>query len=256
MIPLKDQNPTSARPIVTIVLIAVCSVVFLFVQPHDGGVQDARFSFEHAAIPCEVVEGRPLAERDVIETVNGTDDSCDHGDEEGGEGTPAFPDKQPWLAVLYSMFLHGSVLHLAGNMLFLWIFGNNIEDTAGKVLYLAFYLASGVMATVAHIAIQASSTIPLVGASGAIAGVMGAYLVVFPNVRIRTAIVLGFFFLLRDVRSKWLLGFWFLSQFFINPGDGVAWMAHVGGFVFGILCGLVWRAIGPDRHVAPAPTWI
>src|SRR5207253_8078046 len=134
--------------------------------------------------------------------------------------------------ILYSMFLHGSLLHIAGNMLFLWIFGNNIEDKMGPVWYLVFYLAGGLVAAAAHIIVQPTSTVPVVGASGAIAAVMGAYLVLFPNAPIRTVFIF-FIFFLRDIRAKWLLIFWFISQFFISPGEGVAWVAHVGGFIFG-----------------------
>jgi membrane associated rhomboid family serine protease len=146
------------------------------------------------------------------------------------------------------MFLHGGWLHLGGNMLFLWVFGNNIEDRMGSGPYLGFYLLAGLAAAAAHIAVQPDSTVPVVGASGAVAGVMGAYLVLFPNVRIRS-LFFFFFILFRDVPAKWLLGFWFVSQFFINPADGVAWVAHVGGFAFGALVALVLRdRLRPQRE--------
>jgi membrane associated rhomboid family serine protease len=111
------------------------------------------------------------------------------------------------------------------------------------------------VATLAHVAIQPSSTVPMVGASGAIAGVMGAYLVMYPSVRIRTLIFFGFFFLFRDIPARWLLGFWFILQFFTSPNSGVAWMAHVGGFVFGVAIGLAWRALSrpPEPEVAREP---
>jgi membrane associated rhomboid family serine protease len=152
-----------------------------------------------------------------------------------------YPDKGIWLSVLYSMFLHGSLLHLGGNMLFLWVFGNNIEDRRGRATYIAFYLLAGVAATFAQVAADPDSTIPMIGASGAVAGVMGAYLVLYPNVKIRSLILLGFILLFRDISAKWLLGLWFVSQFFIGPNSGVAAMAHIGGFVVGLLAGLVWR---------------
>jgi membrane associated rhomboid family serine protease len=136
-------------------------------------------------------------------------------------------------------------------MLFLWVFGNNIEDTRRVVQYILFYVAAGVVATATHIALQPSSTVPLVGASGAIAGVMGAYLVLFPRVPIRTLIIF-FFIMFRDIEARWLLGLWFLSQFFVNPNAGVAWAAHVGGFVFGVLVGIAWR---PRRPRNPQPAW-
>jgi membrane associated rhomboid family serine protease len=149
------------------------------------------------------------------------------------------------------MFLHGSWLHIGGNMLFLWVFGNNIEDRMGPLPYLVFYLAAGVVATLAHVAVQPSSTVPLIGASGAVAGVMGAYLVLFPNVQIRSLLIF-ILVLFRDIPAKWLLGFWFVLQFFTNPAEGVAWVAHVGGFLFGIAAGLVWRStMPPERQRLP-----
>lgn len=241
MIPLKDYNPSRTTPVVTVVLIVACVFIFAFVQPRGRDIDESNFSYETAAIPCEVVQARPLSAEEVTETRREGDTEACTSDP---ESSPVFPRKSVYLAVLYSMFLHGSWLHLAGNMLFLWVFGNNIEDR-GKVVYLVFYLIAGLVATAAHVAVQPDSTVPLVGASGAIAGVMGAYLVLYPNVRIRSLIFIVFFVTFADVRAKWLLGAWFLLQFFTNPAEGVAWVAHVGGFVFGVLVGLVWRAVSP-----------
>ena len=240
MIPLKDENPTKGVPWVTIVLIAINVVIFVFVQrSYDRGLSQAEFTFEFAAIPCEVVSGRPLTRTEWTATLGGDEEACRLAAE--GRTSPArFPDKPVYLSVVYSMFLHGGWLHLGGNMLFLWVFGNNIEDRMGPGPYLGFYLLAGLAAAAAHIAVQPDSTVPVVGASGAVAGVMGAYLVLFPNVRIRS-LFFFFFILFRDVPAKWLLGFWFVSQFFINPADGVAWVAHVGGFAFGALVALVLR---------------
>ena len=254
MLPIRDENPTRGRPVVTLLLIAACIGIYFLVQPRGGSPQDQgnqiAFTFETAAIPCEVIRGRPLSEEEVVETLEGTDDTACRADP---STRAVFPEKNVWFSVFYSMFLHGGLLHLGGNMLFLWVFGNNIEDTKGKVTYLLFYLLAGLAATAAHIAIQPSSTIPVVGASGAIAGVMGAYLVLFPNVPIRT-IVMFFFITFIDIRAKWLLGFWFLSQFFIQPDSGVAWMAHVGGFAFGVAAGLLWKArAAPDSEYELKP---
>jgi membrane associated rhomboid family serine protease len=205
-----------------------------------------------AAIPCEVVQGRPLTEEEVERTFRFDEDSaCERG---VPEDEAVFPDKAVWLALVYSMFLHGSLLHLGGNMLFLWIFGNNIEDRMGIGGYVGFYLLAGLAASAAHILVQPDSTIPVVGASGAIAGVMGAYLVLFPNVRIRSLLILIVFVLFRDVPAKWLLGFWFVTQFFTNPNEGVAWVAHVGGFIFGALVALLLREhLRPSRVATPDP---
>jgi len=255
VIPLKDENPTTSTPIVTIVLIVICVGVFVLVQPRStsdrGVVDELEFNFQTAAIPCEVTEGRPLALDEINRTLRGDGTSCGSTQQ---SPSPFFPGKNVYLAVLYSMFLHGGWLHLGGNMLFLWVFGNNIEDRKGKATYLVFYLLAGLAATAAHILVQPDSTIPVVGASGAIAGVMGAYLVLYPNVPIKSLIVLGFFVLFRDVAAKWLLGIWLVSQFFVNPNEGVAWVAHVGGFVFGVGAGLLWRATGAgDARRATSP---
>ncbi|MDP8938496.1 MAG: rhomboid family intramembrane serine protease [Actinomycetota bacterium] len=253
MIPLKDYNPTRRFPLITVLLIAANIYVYFLVQrPSEGDARQLQFSLSYAAIPCELVQGEPLSEREVVRTFGRANDSeaCDNT---GTDESPlAFPDKQIYLASFYSMFLHGSLLHIAGNMLFLWVFGNNIEDRMGIPGYIAFYLAAGLAATAAHVLVQPNSTIPVVGASGAIAGVMGAYLVLFPDVRIRSLIVLIFLVFFRDIAAKWLLGFWFVSQFFTNPNEGVAWVAHVGGFVFGAFVALLLRdRLRPARQPSP-----
>jgi len=259
VIPLKDYNPTRRFPVVTFLLIAVNVGVYFFVQrPYDGESSQARFAYEVAAIPCEVVQGRPLTEDEVIETLQFDDESACESD--APKGNAVFPNKSVWLALLYSMFLHGGLLHLGGNMLFLWIFGNNIEDRMGIGGYVGFYLLAGLVASAAHILVQPDSTIPVVGASGAIAGVMGAYLVLFPNVKIRSLLILIILVLFRDIPAKWLLGFWFVTQFFTNANEGVAWVAHVGGFVFGALIALFLRErLRPSRvpiaEPEPEPTW-
>jgi membrane associated rhomboid family serine protease len=242
VLPLRDLNPTRRRAWITLLLIAANVAVYFLVQPGQAEVgATTLFNFQRAAIPCEVTTGHPLTESEVIGTVRGVgDDLCDV-DPGGREG---FPRKNVYLAVLLSMFFHGGVLHLAGNMLFLWIFGNNIEDRLGPVRYLLFYVTAGLVAAAAHIAVQPHSTIPVVGASGAIAGVMGAYLVWFPNVPIVSLL----FWIVAEIRAKWWLGIWFVEQFFVNPNEGVAWVAHVGGFVFGALVALVLR---PRRRQVP-----
>jgi membrane associated rhomboid family serine protease len=255
VLPLRDENPTRRVPVVTILLILANVAVYFLVQPNSGdAVRSARFSIERAAIPCEVVEGRPLSVGEIQDTYGAGDDTACQGDEQAGP--PLFPGKHVLLAVLTSMFLHGSLLHLGGNMLFLWIFGNNIEDRLGPVGYLLFYLAAGVVATVAHIAVQPDSTVPVVGASGAIAGVMGAYLVWFPNVPILTLFIF-FIILFRQISAKWLLLFWVGLQFLepFNPNSGVAWVAHVGGFVFGVVVALLLRAVGGPRSDRPLPSY-
>ena len=249
VIPIRDDNPTGRTAVVTVLLIALNLGIYFAVQPSaDDAGENARFSYEMAAIPCEVTTGEPLS---IDEIQDPSAERCERGD----ASPQPFPDKSVWLAVLASMFFHGGLLHLGGNMLYLWIFGNNIEDHLGRVRYVAFYLIAGVAATAAHVFLQPDSTIPLVGASGAIAGVMGAYLVWFPNVRVLTAIPV-FIIFFRPIAAKWLLGFWFVSQFFINPNAGVAWAAHVGGFVFGVVVALAIKAMRPARRVAVRSTYV
>ncbi len=235
MIPLKDENPTTRRPILTFVIIIACVAAYFGPQ---GGVTDQfealSFNLEYAAIPCELKTGEPLSAQEAEDTFNqGNTTAC-----QDGENSPAvFPDKIVYLGVLTSMFLHGSIMHLLGNMWFLWIFGNNIEDRLGHVFFGLFYVAGGVFATLAHFLVQPSSTIPVVGASGAIAAIMGAYALWFPNAPVRTIV----FYFLRDISAKWFLGIWFVTQFFTGTNSGVAWMAHVGGFVFGAVIAMIVR---------------
>ncbi len=254
MIPLKDYNPTRRFPVVTLLLIAINVGVYFFVQrPFDKETSQAKFSYEVAAIPCEVVQGRPLTEDEVVRTLRDNDDSACDSNAPAGD-PEVFPNKAVWLALVYSMFLHGGLLHLGGNMLFLWIFGNNIEDRMGIPAYVGFYLLAGLAASAAHILVQPDSTVPVVGASGAIAGVMGAYLVLFPNVKIRSLIILVIVVLFRDIPAKWLLGVWFVMQFFTDANAGVAWVAHVGGFAFGGLVALFLRdRLRPSRVPVGAP---
>jgi rhomboid family protein len=258
VLPLHDDNPVHRPPVVTWAIIVACVAAYLFWQPSpfSDDQEDLEFNLRHAAIPCEVTQGRPLTVDEIVATFRaGDDEAC-------GVGSPAAPeldpDKNVWLAVLVSIFLHGSLLHLGGNMLFLWVFGNNVEDRLGHVLFLLFYLTGGVVATFGHILFGPDSTVPVVGASGAIAAVMGTYLVLFPNARVRTAVIF-FFITLVDIPAKWVLGVWFLLQFFTDPGGGVAWLAHVVGFIFGAGIGLVVRASGlggpPTPAVPPGRGW-
>jgi membrane associated rhomboid family serine protease len=235
VIPLRDENPTRRTAWVTIALILLNVGVYFLVQPGTTELAaTARFNYEHAAVPCEVTTGEPLAGDEIASALRGVSDT----DCSSASGLPpVFPHKHVFLAVLFSMFFHGGLLHLAGNMLFLWVFGNNIEDRLGRVKYALFYLVAGAVATFTHIFLQPTSTIPVIGASGAIAGVMGAYLVWFPNARVLSLL----FFIVARIRAKWWLLIWFVSQFFVNPNEGVAWAAHVGGFVFGALIALVLR---------------
>ncbi len=149
----------------------------------------------------------------------------------------------PPLTVLTSMFLHGGFLHLGGNMLFLWIFGDNVEDVMGRPRFLAFYLICGLAAALAQVMLNPASTVPMVGASGAISGVLGAYLALFPRARIVTLVFFGFIVDTVRIPAVFFLGIWFLMQFLYagGAGGGVAWMAHVGGFLSGLALVFLFR---------------
>jgi rhomboid family protein len=243
VIPIRDDNPTTKKPVLTIAIIAACIYIFAAVQPHQPS-EDIQFLAEHAAIPCEIVHAEPIS--------NNLSRQCDGQLQIPGlpGSTAPFPHKNVFLAVVVSMFLHGSWLHVLGNMLFLWIFGNNIEERLGPIGYAFFYLAAGVAAALAHIATQTNSTVPVVGASGAIAGVMGAYLVLYPKARVLTIIPLFIFLQFVYLPAYVVLLGWLVLQFFTNPNTGVAVAAHIGGFIFGAAVGLFLR--GTSQPAPPA----
>ncbi len=212
MIPLRDENPTRTVAYVVYILIAVNVLVFLYNGTLAPGARNPLGGFE--LVPSELINGGDV-----------------------GPPTPV----PAWVTIFTSMFMHANLLHIGGNMLYLWIFGNNIEDSLGHVKFLLFYLAAGLGAALAQIAVGPNSTIPMVGASGAIAGVLGAYMVLFPRARIITLMFLFIFIQLVALPAYVVLGFWIVLQV-INtlissvgvPGGGVAYAAHVGGFVSGL----------------------
>ncbi len=220
MIPLRDDNPTRSRPVLTVLLITANVLVFIY-QLSLGQRQEQALVFQFGAIPAVIVGARSLPEQ-----------------------LAAIP---PVLSLFTSMFLHGGFMHIIGNMLYLWIFGNNIEDAMGRARFLIFYLTCGVLAALAHILSNPSSVIPTIGASGAISGVLGAYLLLYPHARVLTLIPLGFFTRLIYLPAGLVLGFWFVLQLISGSlgspeGGGIAWFAHIGGFVAGMaLVGLFKR---------------
>ena len=235
MIPLRDANPTRRAPFVTLVLIAACFIAFaweLGVLASSGESGLNQFFAEHGAVPARVGEAL-LSGQFASDAV---------------------------LGILTSIFLHGGWLHLLGNMLFLWIFGNNVEDRLGRPLFLSFYLIGGIAAALTQVAIDPTSTLPVVGASGAIAATLGAYLVLFPRARILSLVFLGFFYQLIEVPALLVLGFWFVLQLIDGIASlglssategGVALFAHIGGFVVGLVIALAIRARG-TRPLRPA----
>ena len=225
MIPLRDANPTSRTPIVTISLIVLCFAAFaleLLVLAQGG--EEALVAF---------IEGHGTTPAQLSAAVRA-------GSWASG----------PVLDVFTSMFLHAGWLHLLGNMLYLWIFGNNVEDRMGRLLFLLFYLAGGIAAVAVQTAVNPAATDPMIGASGAIAATLGAYLVLFPRARIQSLVFLGFFYQLVAVPAAIVLGFWFLLQIVDGlgslgapntVGSNVAFFAHIGGFVAGALVALPFR---------------
>ena len=221
MIPIRDELPTRKFPFITVFLISLNVFLFLFEMVQGQGLD--LFLKQGGLIPA-VLWGQ--------ETISGS-------------------FLHPWLTLLSSMFLHGNILHLGSNMLYLWIFGNNVEDFLGHFQYLIFYLLSGISSGFIHALIFSSSTIPTIGASGAIAGVMGGYLVLFPEARIVVMLIFGFFITFVKVKAMVVLGLWILLQLFsglttlgMTNRGGVAWFAHIGGFLFGAL----WCKIVSNRY--------
>lgn len=252
LIPIHDENPTERFSYLTVILIIVNVAVTLLLTPSFGqerGCRDTecvvqqcslgQFFFRWGIVPDEVTGGEQM--------VGNLGSSC---------GGITLESKSILVSLFTSMFIHGGFLHLAGNMLFLWVFGNNIEDRLGRLKYLLFYLVTGLAASMAHIAVNPGSVVPTVGASGAVAGLLGAYIVLFPHARIHTVVPIPIlFFIFGRIRlpAFAVLGIWFASQFFIGSGQqsgggGVAWMAHVGGFVAGMILIFVfggWRKPQP-----------
>ncbi len=231
MFPLKDNIPTGRTPYVTIALIAINVLVYFVLQkggifsgPSDSGV------VQYGAIPYEITH--PGEQCDI---------SADARFIQCGEGLGG---PSTIVTILTSMFMHGSILHLGGNMLFLWIFGNNVEDSMGQVRFAVFYILGGVAALALQTVIEPNAAIPTVGASGAIAAVLGGYILLYPRARVVTLIFIVFFFTILELPAMAVLGLWFLQQVAFgyfdhaNPaggGGGVAYFAHIGGFVFGLL---------------------
>jgi membrane associated rhomboid family serine protease len=215
LLPLKDDIPTRRVPIVTILLIAINVIVYFVVEQGLWGLGDTGNErvLDYGAIPAEITH----------------------------PGTDVAGDAPFWVTIFTSMFLHGSLIHLGGNMLFLWIFGNNIEDSMGRLTFLLFYVLGGLAALGLQVAVNPDSVVPTVGASGAIAAVLGAYARLYPRARVVTLIFIVIFVTVVTLPALLVLGVWILLQFlpaFSEPvsanGGGVAYFAHIGGFLFGL----------------------
>ena len=207
MIPLKDDNPTSSKPIVTYFLISFCILIFLL-QLGSESYKTGQLFYSYGLIPS-VLMGHNQLPLDLY-------------------AVPAY------ITILTSMFMHGGFMHIIGNMLYMWIFADNIEDNLGPSRFIFFYLLCGVGAAMTQVLMDTQSQVPMVGASGAIGGVLGAYLINHPNARVLVLIPFGFFSQLIKIKALYVLGFWFILQF-ISSGGGVAYAAHIGGFVSGMI---------------------
>ena len=237
LFPIKDYNPTRRPAILTIILILLNTGVFISQALFsDLNYQVAR----HALIPWEITHlqkiERPIAFREVQEetTFQTTRELI-------------YRENPPVLTILYSMFMHGSLMHLLGNMLFLWIFGNNIEDRLGPLRFILFYLVCGAGASLLHVLFNTSSLTPVIGASGAVSGVMGAYLLLFPKAKVRSLLFIFILVTFVDIPAAVFLVIWFVFQFSHIGGSGIAWIAHVGGFLLGMLLIHLWRRNRPSR---------
>lgn len=230
MFPLKDNIPTTRFPIVTVALIVINTLVYFVLQrggilsaPGDSGVID------YGWIPYEI--SHPGQQCVAVSQGIGCGD--------GVTGQPSII-----ITALTSMFMHGSIVHLGGNMLFLWIFGNNVEDSMGRIKFIIFYVLGGLAALALQTVVDPSSAVPTIGASGAIAAVLGGYILLYPRARVLTAVVIILFVTLIEIPAMWFLVIWFGEQLLLgslglttpgNSGGGVAYFAHVGGFAFGLL---------------------
>jgi membrane associated rhomboid family serine protease len=224
LFPLRDNIPTDRFPVVTVALIVANALVYFFLQDGFLGLPQNGLGGDwptptYAAIPCEITGADPC---------------------QVAAGGPA-----PVVTLFTSMFMHGSILHIGGNMLFLWIFGNNVEDSMGRLTFLIFYLLGGLAADAAQILANTGSNVPSLGASGAVAAVLGGYLLLFPRARVVTVVFIIFFFTILELPAILFLGIWIVQQALFayfdllqpsGQGGGVAYFAHLGGFVFGLLC--------------------
>jgi membrane associated rhomboid family serine protease len=265
LIPVKDNIPTLRFPILTVLLIVANVIVFGW-QLHFSGSQSSSPQFrqlgiseqdentlEYGAIPYRLTHpGKECAAGITTRNASSAEIVCQgttgytQARKLAAQGAPfAALDSPPWwVTVFTSMFMHGGILHIAFNMLFLWIFGNNVEDSMGRPRFVLFYLLAGIVAAYTQSLLSINSTEPAIGASGAIAGVLGGYLLLYPRARVLTVVIIIFFVTLIEIPAVIMLGIWFLLQFLpavgqvgtdaTSGGGGVAYWAHVGGFAFGL----------------------
>jgi membrane associated rhomboid family serine protease len=252
LLPIKDDIPTRRFPIVTVLIIAINLVVFFGFQVTNvslsGATLDQEVVTKYAAVPYEITHpGDQCGDVGVLSTGQQVADTsgqlvCQGQSVDGARVVDVTPSNQPpaLLTILFAMFMHGGLLHIGGNMLFLWIFGNNIEDSMNRAVFVLFYLLGGVVATLAQTVFDPNAAVPTLGASGAIAAVLGGYALLYPRARVVTLVFIIFFVTLLRLPALVVLGVWFLLQLLDlsattpSGGGGVAYLAHIGGFLFGL----------------------
>jgi rhomboid family protein len=290
LIPLKDNIPTARLPVLTVLLIIANLAVFVWQvsqpsgadssdSPHIPGVsQQDETTLRFGAIPYRLTHPGKDCAVGVVPRSGGPSQEivCEgtelynrtkQADEQAGQPFKSLDSPPWWVTVFTSMFMHGGILHIAFNMLFLWIFGNNIEDSMGRPRFLLFYLLAGIVAAYAQALLDTNGTAPAIGVSGAVAGVLGGYLLLYPHARVLTLIFIIFFVTLIEIPAAVMLGIWFVLQFLpaigqlatpdvADTGGGVAYFAHIGGFVFGLVAIKLFasrrRALGPGP---PGPAY-
>ena len=262
MLPLKDNIPTDRFPVVTVVIIALNVLMFFGFQQatwNGGGFEvDQQNVMEYAEIPYEITH--PGEACGALGSLDDPDTQIVCGEKEELTEAGAKPDgDQPatWITLLTSMFMHGGLLHIAGNMLFLWIFGNNVEDSMGRAKFVVFYLLGGLAATGAHIVLDTNSAVPTLGASGAVAAVLGAYALLYPKARVVTLIFIIIFVTVIELPAWLVLFGWWILQLLSAAsqsgleGGGVAYGAHIGGFLFGLALIKLFASRRRDDYVEP-----
>lgn len=260
MFPLKDNIPNERFPFVTVAIIAINVLVYLLAIRHGGsffGGPTASTAVHYGAIPYELTHPGYHCDLVSVQTTGGAGSTvlC-----QGQPGVSGTPPSQPatWLTVFTSMFMHGGFLHIFGNMLFLAIFGPSVEEALGRLRFPVFYLLGGIVALAAQVAIDPTSTAPTIGASGAIAAVLGGYILLYPRARVISLVFIVFFLTIVELPAILLIGFWFLTQVYfgvaglsdpLGSSGGVAYYAHIGGFLFGL--GLILLFARQRRSMPP-----
>jgi len=240
LIPISDENPTRRTPVITLVLIGLNIFTFFFIQPDaplwsETSPREERFYFETAPMPCQFEDECPAS------ITGSAGQVIDIPERTLGEFV---------LSLVFSAFLHGNLLHIGGNMLFLWVFGNNVEDFLGHFKYTLFYLVGAIGSGFGQVLTNLGSEVPAIGASGAVAAILGAYFVLYPRARVNVLVPIIFIWTVLQLSAFVVLGLWFLVQFLVEQ-PGVAWQAHAGGFILGALLILI---LGGRPHPR-RPVW-